>query len=126
MNGITLIANERARQRLEEGFDHTRDAAYLNAELPRGAIAYEWSADTRYATGKVPGCVPFGWPWSANWFKSTSVERDLTKAGALYMAEAERATLNHEISAAKMATTLAIHISKKIDRLRDADREQVI
>lgn len=94
--GLVDVATERARQIHIEGFDAENDALYTNNELVDAAITYATPDEMRM---KFPGGVPMTWPWDPEWFKpgDGSKEgrlRELTKAGALIVAEIDR--LNNE------------------------------
>lgn len=71
------VARERIRQQTREGFDEERDDKYVLGQLPRAAEAY------RQRDPKL-------WPWGSWTLKFRSRRRDLIKAGALYLAEADR------------------------------------
>jgi predicted metal-binding protein len=73
----TEICRERMRQQREEGFGDERDDAYVRGELVRAAEAYR-----QHKNGL--------WPWGMWTLKFRSRRRDLVKAGALYLAEADR------------------------------------
>lgn len=84
-SGVDLIAAERTRQIVKEGFDAFQDAGYRDGELLRGAICY---ADFELQETKKP---PENWPLSIEWWKpSTDPVRNLVKAGALIAAEIDR------------------------------------
>jgi hypothetical protein len=59
--------------------------------------------------------APDYWPFDKSWFKSHSSFRDLVKAGALYMAEAERAERAGDVGASLMARSLVQHVSALLD-----------
>lgn len=81
--GMIAIKAERRRQIAEEGWTAEHDDAYRLGELLSAAHAY---ADEPGAKGVPPG----SWPWSSLWWKPGSKARDLTKAGALCLAELDR------------------------------------
>lgn len=95
--GIDLIAEERARQQVGEGFDARRDDQYVSFELAAAASTYVFHAalppEVRESLHHKPAIE---WPWSMAWWKpaaGTSPEariRDLQKAGALIAAEIDR------------------------------------
>ncbi len=79
--GIDLIAAERRRQIMEEGWTPEHDAEHVNGELALAAACYT-SGD-------------FGnWPWDPQWLKPKDRVRDLVRAGALIAAELDRLAKN--------------------------------
>ncbi len=99
MNGIDLIAAERARQKLErrdggEGYDADHDAGHED-ELAAAAACYALPAEDRKLTGDVGvgidvavDLVAAVWPWAQHYWKPVPGDRvrELTKAGALIAA----------------------------------------
>lgn len=116
MTGMEKILAERLRQREVEKFSDERDDAYKAGELALAGFSYEWSSRA-IATGRAPKNPPPGWPWTPDWFKSTTREHDLVKAGALYFSEAERALRAGDAGANKMATSLVCRIADQLDKL---------
>jgi hypothetical protein len=113
--GLRYIIQERTRQVSSEGFKQSDDDKYVKGELARAAYAYESSAEEIYKTHAVPTVAPDYWPFDKSWFKSHSSFRDLVKAGALYMAEAERAERAGDVGASLMARSLVQHVSALLD-----------
>lgn len=95
--GIDLIAAERERQVIEEGYTPEHDAGHAHA-LVDAARAYAHAGAVR------AGSTPLGWPWAPeDWKPSGDPVRNLAKAGALIAAaidslEAGRETLRAVIS----------------------------
>lgn len=79
MVGVQKIESERRRQIAIEGWTPEHDSAYQNGELRRAAACYALGA-------RPPGL----WPWADSWWKPSTVERNLEKAGALLAAELDR------------------------------------
>lgn len=81
---------ERARQIQAEGCKPEHDDGYIHGELARAAAAYALpeEARDRYNAARLPSV----WPWgSASWKPSPDDRlREIVKAGALLLAEAER------------------------------------
>lgn len=78
--GLLAMAEERWRQMEVEGFDDAHDDEHEEHELAVAAAAYLLhTAD-----------MDFYWPWDREWWKPTTPRRDLTKAGALILAECDR------------------------------------
>lgn len=85
---ITAIKGERARQRLIEGFDDAHDDAYVQGELAAAATCYlNQGTLTDYQQGRER---PTLWPWGRGRWKPRDRRWDLTRAGALYLAERDR------------------------------------
>lgn len=83
MNGTELIAAERRRQIDVEGWTAEHDRQHTVLELSVAAAAY--------VMAKGPDAeMPQGWPWDAKWWKPKDRERNLVRAGALYLAAADR------------------------------------
>ena len=93
-----LIALERKRQIVEEGWTPEHDAIHTQCELADAAACYERCADWQAAHATLPSIFvnaftvePIGWPWSKVDFKiGSSAIRTYVKAGALYQAELDR------------------------------------
>jgi hypothetical protein len=84
MNGASLIAKERKRQILEEGWTPEHDNEHDEMELTFAAISY-----CQHAKGDR-GWNP-NWPWPLKWWKPKGGKiRNLVKAGALIAAEIDR------------------------------------
>lgn len=108
--GVRLVMAERRRQVEKEGWTAAHDERHADGELARAAECYEQKPELRAMQErevmvdqrrgladppslypvKVP--VPRQWPWDPVWWKPTPQNRvrELVKAGALYLAEAER------------------------------------
>jgi hypothetical protein len=85
MNGMELILAERQRQQLVEGWTPAHDDLHDRRELYFAATCYERAADW------CPKFPLSPWPWAKKWWKPSSTPvRNLVKAGALYLAEADR------------------------------------
>jgi hypothetical protein len=83
MAGIDLIAAERERQIVEEGFDTKHDYQHSQVTLEIAAHCY------LLADGPESPMPP-EWPWSPKWWKPKDKQRNLVRAGALYLAAADR------------------------------------
>lgn len=82
------ILAERERQITECGWCHQHDDKYRLNELERAADCYATFPDTREINPETN--APYEWPWDPMWWKPGDRERELTKAGALYLAQKER------------------------------------
>lgn len=90
MTGAELIADERTRQIIDEGFLPEHDQGYTDNELVNAAESYLCAE--RYRTIFDNYDVPLRWPWEEDWWKPTPEDRirELVKAGALIAAEIDR------------------------------------
>jgi hypothetical protein len=103
--GAELILQERNRQRLQEGYNSEHDDEHASRELASAALGYlsHYTARAWVFSNELgmPGVVnglddyrgeppPDSWPWEDQWWKPSSPERDLVKAGALIAAELDR------------------------------------
>ena len=86
VTGVELIAKERQRQILQEGWTSEHDAHHNHNELLNAAISY-----ALHVVAPVPG-PPFTWPNNMGPWKPTPGDpvRQLAKAGALIAAEIDR------------------------------------
>ena len=90
---LHLFAAERWRQTQVEGYAPERDDGYEKGELAAAAACY--AAPMRWVTGHDATrdvWIPKGWPWAYEHWKPTPDDRlrEVVKAGALLLAEAER------------------------------------
>lgn len=88
-SGVDAIAEERWRQRVEEGWTLEHDDAHDQGEMARAAACYALIAGS-LDRSSWRGEIPNFWPWAAKWWKPKDRRRDLVKAGALIAAEIER------------------------------------
>lgn len=87
-NGIQLIAAERERQVLQEGWTPEHDDQHTDGSLAFAAASYAICAGGDHGAGTVQ--VSY-WPWHPRWWKpSDDPVRNLVKAGALIAAEIDR------------------------------------
>lgn len=87
--GTELILAERERQIRVKRWDAKHDDQHSNHELQRAAESYFLSAGMTLQ-GFKSFRPPDGWPWAKEWWKPSTPIRDLTKAGALWLAEVDR------------------------------------
>jgi len=92
MNGMALIQAERIRQQTTEGYTHRHDDRHVRGELSAAAFCYREEAHAQALEPDTINAMPKPlWPWRVcDWKPSPSPVRNLIKAGALYLAEAER------------------------------------
>lgn len=87
-NGVTVIALERERQILREGYTFEHDDKHKKGEIAEAAACY---ALTGNKSPFVKGLLRTLWPWGRQWWKPSKDRiRDLAKAGALCAAEIDR------------------------------------
>lgn len=88
LQAMSLVRAERDRQKKIEGWSIEHDDAHTDGAMALAAGIYFLHAEGR-CTMRDDGS-PVGWPWDAAWWKPKTPERDLVRAGALYLAEQER------------------------------------
>ena len=96
--GVTLIARERARQALEEGWTPEHDDGHVNGELARAGACYALPAGLRRKEIWAAPLIDLLWPFAPDWWKPGHEHprayddriRELVKAGALIAAEIDR------------------------------------
>lgn len=101
--GISIIAEERARQIEKEGYTTEHDTRYTEGDLANAASCYAMTPYKRsyiryiynYANGSEPDKdkdMPAFWPWDKSYWKPSPNNRirELAKAGALIAAEIDR------------------------------------
>lgn len=87
--GVRLIAAERQRQIMQEGWTPEHDDGHTRHQLADAAIAYIIEAITTIPDPE--GYPPDVWPWGlSKWRPSGDPIRNLLKAGALVAAEIDR------------------------------------
>jgi hypothetical protein len=118
MSGHQRIRAERARQVEQEGFSSQHDDGHTVADLVSAAACYGSCMD-------VSEAAPRRWPWGADDWKPKDRLRNLERAGALYLAAAERAE-RHEESGARQRMA-ADAVASAIDRIEaTAIRERLL
>lgn len=90
-----IVENERIRQIEKEGYTLAHDDQHENGEIGIAALCYEQEPlerDLRGGDFDIKITVPNNFPWNDDYWKPTPNDRnrELIKAGALYMAEIER------------------------------------
>lgn len=105
MNGHELIQKERQRQIEVIGYTKYEDSQkYSPGTLLAAAECYYKEHDSN------PNVIPQDWPWGSDYWKpSKDRVRELTKAGALYLAEFD---LSCNTYAKAMAGNCAAEIDK--------------
>jgi hypothetical protein len=86
LSGASRIAVERARQKIQEGYDAEHDAGHFD-DLAEAAASYALATWYR-VRGATMDNPPAFWPWGAESWKPTPGDRvrELEKAGALIAA----------------------------------------
>jgi hypothetical protein len=82
-DGVSLIAAERRRQIMTEGWSEAHDDTHDRGELAQAAACY--ALQHTPVSGRV-----LCWPWNRDWWKPKGPIRDLARAGALIAAEIDR------------------------------------
>ncbi len=86
--GQELIVAERLRQIRVEGWTHGHDDAHAEGVLEQAGYCYLYLTHAVLAPPDTQGLL---WPWHPSWWKpSADRDRNLVKAGALFLAESER------------------------------------
>lgn len=83
-NAVQSVIAERQRHQSVEGWTPEHDDQYSKSQLLWASSCYVLNAIHPFNR------IPFGWPWTPEWWKPTNPRRDLVKAGALILAEIER------------------------------------
>ncbi|EHI0250337.1 hypothetical protein J3Z62_001760 [Escherichia coli] len=81
---ILDVIAERQRQKAVEGWTSEHDDKYGKSQLLWASSCYVLNTIQPFNR------IPFGWPWTPEWWKPTNPRRDMVKAGALILAEIER------------------------------------
>lgn len=80
------IAAERQRQQTEEGWTPEHDDSHDRGQLAKAGACYLDVSNFR----APPDRAPKDWPFSADWWKPKTIERDLLRAGGFFQAEFDR------------------------------------
>lgn len=102
MNGYARIEAERNRQINDIGWSEANDDQYTEGELADAAATY---------AGEMPDL----WPWMKESYKPGTRERNLEKAGALWLAERDRLNRANEFEAAEEAENEAKQVAYALD-----------
>ena len=89
-SGITVIAEERARQINIEGYTKEHDLLHVNGELANFACCYAIYPKTINASLMTLTLKPANWELTLGHNSPEGRIRDLAKAGALIAAEIDR------------------------------------
>lgn len=98
MSALEDIAAEGRRQVEAEGWTAEHDDTHADGAMAKAATCYAHNAMSFQTMAAVspaayqsalPGLTGV-WPWSLDWWKPKNPRRDLVRAGALSVAEAER------------------------------------
>lgn len=113
--GIELIEEERRRQVEVEGWDTEHDDQYQRGVLGRAGTCYET------ANEETP--IPPNWPWDAKYWKPKDKLSNLVRAGALYLAEVDKADRGECSDDNKMSAfywrSRAIQAAEQIDMMNE-------
>lgn len=115
-SGADLIGAERLRQLGVEGWSHEHDDSHPEGVMTMAADCYMFLT---HAVEAPENCRNLLWPFHPSWFKpSPSSVRNLVKAGALYLAEAERFDRHRKPDEAERCRATAAKIARTIDDAR--------
>ena len=105
MTGSELIAAERQRQIVQEGFNAEHDSQHSGADLLAAAKCYAEKNPAMHNDANFP----LEWPWDYDWWKPGTRERDLVRAGALALAAVDRiaAEIDHNARCGRNAEAAA-------------------
>ncbi|HDR3021964.1 hypothetical protein [Pseudomonas aeruginosa] len=84
------VQAERRRQIEAEGWTPEHDDEHSHGQMARAAACYALAGSSAPNDGTAALLVSLAWPWDEQWWKPTTVRRDLVKACALALAEIER------------------------------------
>ncbi|HIE2524405.1 hypothetical protein [Pseudomonas aeruginosa] len=84
------VQAERRRQIEAEGWTPEHDDEHSHGQMARAAACYALAGSSAPNDGTAALLVSLAWPWDEQWWKPTTVRRDLVKACALTLAEIER------------------------------------
>ena len=104
--GWQAIHRERERQRTAHHLGGEGWGVHHDASHPTGTLAL---AGRLYKETQGPGAPePSDWPWASEWWKPRDRRRNLERAGALFLAEADRChyALHRPIALHDLATHL--------------------
>ncbi|GAB3975622.1 hypothetical protein GCM10028806_33590 [Spirosoma terrae] len=90
-----LILAERNRQITALGYAPHHDNQYVNHELEKAADCYATHPSSRALMQE--STIPIDWPWDPIWWKPGDRNRELVKAGALYLAQKDLLVRKGEI-----------------------------
>lgn len=102
--GIELVSDERQRQLNAEQYDAAHDDLHVTGELQLAALCYKCNSSA-------------GWPWGLRYWKPTTELRNLIKAGALYLAEADRYRRSSNPGCAEMMHLEVNDCVRRIDKI---------
>lgn len=115
MNGAEMIGTERLRQISAEHYSHDHDDTHAEGILSAAADCYMYLT---HAVSAPPEVEALLWPWHPSQFKpSMDPRRNLIKAGALYLAEAERYDRKRKPDQGDRCRMMAARLAATIDAM---------
>lgn len=109
--GQDLIAAERQRQLSDKGYTAAHDASRWTREFTAAAAAYRDAPNAQTS-------ISLNWPWGPAAWKPKDRLHNLVRAGALYLAAADRIESNKPGCTAALALrTEAMVVAAEIDSL---------
>lgn len=118
--GARIVFAERKRQIRAEGWTSEHDDEHTQGQLAAAAGCYATPPEKRSTVTSMTVWenYPLDWPWDSKWWKpSPDRIRELAKAGALYLAEADRLKRAGAEAGALQIQGLALGCAKQIDDL---------
>lgn len=109
--GMELIVAERKRQIEKEGWSTDHDDKYKDGELAKAGSCYEHAFNEKAS-------LSHQWPWALKWWKPKDRVSNLVRAGALYLAEAEKQERKNEAMKADHWKARAEIMGTEIDLLK--------
>ncbi|HII2942076.1 TPA: hypothetical protein ACY17N_005080, partial [Pseudomonas aeruginosa] len=80
------VQAERRRQIEAEGWTPEHDDEHSHGQMARAAACYALAGSSAPNDGTAALLVSLAWPWDEQWWKPTTVRRDMVKACALALA----------------------------------------
>jgi hypothetical protein len=111
--GFDLILQERRRQIEVEGWTSDHDDNHESGEIGRAGACYETAA--LHDNPKISHT----WPWATEWWKPKDKLKNLTRAGALFLAESEKQKRLGDTIKADYWFSRATIVAKRIEQMEN-------
>jgi hypothetical protein len=111
--GFDLILQERRRQIEVEGWTSDHDDNHESGEIGRAGACYETAA--LHDNPKISHT----WPWATEWWKPKDKLKNLTRAGALFLAESEKQKMLGDTIKADYWFSRATIVAKRIEQMEN-------
>ncbi len=113
--GREMIYAERLRQITGEGYTHAHDDLLADGVLEQAGYCYLYLTHALRAPAETRAIL---WPFHPDQWKPASTKpRNLVKAGALFLAEAERYHRQGKLDEEDRLFDMATNVAVEIDRL---------